>query len=119
MAHGPGQAVGKLIPAVSMSLLGGESPALLGGKYKSNRVYISDMIDCFMATISKSAIDGKTIDLGSGSLVSMRDAIGRIAGILGSNVMPAFRPMPSLTDENVAIADTKIAATLLGWRTTT
>ena len=119
MAYGPGQDVDKLIPAVIMSLLGGESPALSGGNLKSDWIYISDVIDGFVAAISAPAIEGKTIDLGSGGLVTMRDVVGRLAGIIGSDVMPAFGAMPTRPSENVAIADTKLAATLLGWRAIT
>lgn len=119
MVYGPGQATDKLIPAVIMSLLGGESPALSGGNLKSDWVYISDVIDGFVAAIAAPGLEGKTIDLGSGRLVTMRDVVGRLAGIVGSDIMPVFGAMPTRPGENVAIADTKLAATLLGWRATT
>jgi nucleoside-diphosphate-sugar epimerase len=119
MAYGPGQAANKLVPSVILSLLRGESPKLSHGDYKSDRVYIADAIDGFVAAMSAPAIEGKTIDLGSGSLISMRDVAVRLTRIVGSDVMPTFGTLPDRPGENAVVADIELASTLLGWRATT
>jgi UDP-glucose 4-epimerase len=119
MTYGPGQAADKLIPAVTLSLLAGKPPALADGNYKCDWVYISDVIDGFVAAATVQGIEGKTIDLGSGTVVPMRDVVGRLVGIINSDVIPEFGAMPTRPYESVATADTKLAATLLGWRAKT
>ena len=68
MTYGPGQAPTKLIPSVALALLQGERPRLSSGRHRSDWVYISDVIEGFVAAATVSGIEGKTIDLGSGTL---------------------------------------------------
>ena len=49
MSYGPGQAAAKLVPSVTLSLLRGERPMLASGKARLDWVYISDVIDGFVA----------------------------------------------------------------------
>jgi nucleoside-diphosphate-sugar epimerase len=119
MTYGPGQATDKLIPAVTLSLLAGKSPALADGNYECDWVYISDVIDGLVAAATAQGTEGKTIDLGSGTLVRMRDVVGRLVRIINSDVIPEFGAIPTRPYESVATADTRLAATLLGWHAKT
>ena len=68
MTYGPGQAPTKLIPSVALALLQGERSRLSSGRHRSDWVYISDVIEGFVAAATVSGIEGKTIDFGSGTL---------------------------------------------------
>lgn len=66
MTYGPGQAVTKLIPSVTLALLRGERPKLSSGKRCADWVYISDVVEGFVTAATAPGIEGETIDLGSG-----------------------------------------------------
>jgi UDP-glucose 4-epimerase len=119
MTYGPGQAHTKLVPSVTLSLLRREPPRLSSGRYSSDWVYISDVIEGFVAAATTPGIEGKTIDLGSGSLVPMTDIVNRLVTIVGSDVQPEFGALPDRPKENLITADISEAAKNLGWRPTT
>jgi nucleoside-diphosphate-sugar epimerase len=119
MTYGPGQAPSKLIPTVTLSLLRGKRPKLSSGKAYADWVYIDDVIDGFVAAGTAPAIEGATIDLGSGQLTRMSDLIARLVKISGSTVEPDFGALPDRPNENAIAADLLLAEELLGWRPTT
>jgi nucleoside-diphosphate-sugar epimerase len=119
MSYGPGQAVSKLIPSVTLSLLRGERPSLASGKTRLDWVFISDVIDGFVAAATAPGIEGKTIDLGSGTLVSTSNIAGRLVRIIGKDLRPDFGALPDRPNENAVPANTLLAARRLGWRATT
>ena len=119
MAYGPGQATSKLIPSVTLSLLRGKRPKLSSGKTRADWVYISDVIEGFVAAATEPGIEGETIDLGSGVLVSMHDIVGRLVRIVGNDIEPEFGALPDRPNENATAANTFIATKRLGWRATT
>ncbi len=116
MAYGPGQASSKLIPAVALSLLRGERPKLSSGKTSADWVYIDDVIEGFVAAGTAPAIEGATIDLGSGHLTRMSDVVKRLVEISGSKIEPDFGALPDRPNENAIAADLLLAEELLGWR---
>ncbi len=119
MTYGPGQARTKLIPSVTLSLLEREPPRLSSGRYSSDWVYISDVIDGFVAAATTPGIEGKTIDLGTGNLVAMTDIVDRLVTIVGHDIRPEFGALPDRPGENMITADTLIASSSLGWQATT
>ena len=119
MTYGPGQALSKLIPSVTLSLLRGERPKLSSGKASADWAYIDDVIEGFVAAGTAPAIEGATIDLGSGSLTRMNDLVGRLVKISGSKIEPDFGALPDRPNENAITADLLRAEKLLGWRATT
>lgn len=119
MTYGPGQAHTKLIPSVTLSLLRREAPRLSSGRHSSDWVYITDVIDGFVAAATTPGIEGKTIDLGTGSLVPVVDIVDRLITIVGHDVRPEFGALPDRPGENVVSADVSAAAEKLGWRAKT
>jgi nucleoside-diphosphate-sugar epimerase len=119
MTYGPGQAMSKVIPSVTLALLRGESPKLTSGNVRFDWVYIADVIEGFVAAAIAPGIDGMTIDLGSGRLLSLRDVSRRLGDIVGNKIEPVFGALPDRPSENEIAANTATAWERLGWRATT
>jgi UDP-glucose 4-epimerase len=118
MTYGPGQAPTKLVPSVIRSLLAGEPPKLSSGRFRADWVYVSDVIDGFIAAVTEPGIEGQTFDLGTGSLHSVRSLVEKLATIVGSSVEPQFGALPDRPDEREWAANMQTAARL-GWRPST
>ena len=117
--YGPAQAATKLIPSVTLSLLKGEAPKVSSGRRMADWVYIGDVIEGFLAAAMSPEVGSNTIDLGSGSLVSIRDIVTTLVEVVGSQVEPLFGALPDRPAEYELAAETAAAATTLGWRATT
>lgn len=116
MVYGPGQDQRKLIPYVATSLLQGEAPKLSSGQWKADWVYVSDVIDGLIEAGQRPGIEGGTIELGSGTLVSVQDLVRQIVELLGSSVQPLFGSLADRPLEEVHAADVSAAYSTLGWK---
>ena len=117
MVYGPAQTdLTKLIPYVSLSLLRGESPKITSGNRLVDWVYVSDVVDGFMALGQQPGIDGSTIDLGSGSLVSIREIVQLVASIVGGEKFPEFGALPDRPMEPTRLAKTAETFAAIGWK---
>jgi nucleoside-diphosphate-sugar epimerase len=119
MVYGPAQAPGKLIPAVTLSLLKGERPKISSGRRRADWVYVDDVIEGFLAGALTPGIEGMTIDLGSGELTSIRDIVEGLVAIVGPQIEPMFGAVPDRPGENEISANTAIASAKLGWTANT
>jgi len=119
MTYGPGQAVAELIPSVTLALLRGERPKVSSGTVCEDWVYVGDVVEGFTAAATAPGIEGETIDLGTGTLVPMREVVERIAGIVGGDIDQDFSALPARPNENTVAANTSDAAKYLGWRAQT
>jgi nucleoside-diphosphate-sugar epimerase len=117
--YGPGQALTKLIPSVTLALLRGERPKVSSGTVAADSVYITDVVDGFIAAATAPGIEGETIDLGTGTLVPMRTVVDRIVGIVGGDIEPDFGALPDRPNENTTAANAAAATKYLGWRART
>lgn len=116
MTYGPSQNVSKLIPYVTLSLSREEPPKLSNGLWQADWVYVDDVIDGFMAAAHSPNVDGCIIDLGSGSLVSIREVVQQITRLINSRVEPLFGALPDRPLEQVRVADQAYAYAKLGWK---
>ena len=119
MTYGPGQALTKLVPSVTLALLRGERPKVSTGTVSADWVYIDDVVEGFMAAGTAPGIEGETIDFGTGTLVPMRDVVERIVDIVGGDIEPDFGALPDRPNQNAVAANTADAAKYLGWRART
>jgi UDP-glucose 4-epimerase len=119
MTYGPGQDPKKLIPSVTLALLKGESPKLSSGQWQADWVYIDDVIEGFLQAALVPRIEGATIDLGSGTLVSVRTVVEQLVSVIGSDIKPLFEVLPDRPFEQVRLADTVNSFAKLGWKATT
>lgn len=116
MTYGPGQDFRKLIPSVVLSLLKGESPKLSSGQWSADWIYIDDVIDGFLAAAQMPQIEGATLDLGSGTLVTVRELVEKVARYVGSSTQPLFGALPDRVLEPARKAEVMMTFEKLGWK---
>jgi UDP-glucose 4-epimerase len=116
MVYGPGQRnLQKLIPYVTLSLRKGEVPKLMSGDRPVDWIYVDDVVEALLASARVRNLDGKTIDIGSGKLVTVRKVVEKLVQLTGRDITPAFGAKSERPFEQIRVADTKVAEELLRW----
>ncbi|MGH0036615.1 MAG: NAD-dependent epimerase/dehydratase family protein [Myxococcota bacterium] len=117
MAYGPGQNPGKVVPYVAAALLRGETPTLSSGRLESDWIYIDDVTDGLVRAGFVGGVGGLEIDLGTGTLVSLRTVIEKLAAQIGGPASPEFGSRTERPLERSRVARLDEATRLLGgWR---
>lgn len=119
MTYGPGQQPAKLIPYTALALLRGEVPQLSRGDRVLDWVYVDDAIDALVLAARRPGIEGRTLDVGGGLAVSIRDVVTRIVRLIDPSIRPAFGSRPDRPDPGRRVADVVSTAATLGWCATT
>ena len=119
MTYGPRQRPEKLIPSVTLSLLRGDTPTVKNPDRKVDWIYVKDAAEGILAAgAASSAVEGRTIDLGSGALVPIREVVKEIQSHVGG----AASIHLSKSEKSVGVdgrrADAESAHRLLGWAPT-
>lgn len=118
-AYGPGQDSHKLIPYVIGALLRGEAPRLTSGLLHADWTYVDDMIDGLLTAAAADQAVGQVVDLGSGTLVSVREVVRHLVRLVGAAVEPEFAALPDRPQEQFRAAAAARTRALIGWRATT
>jgi nucleoside-diphosphate-sugar epimerase len=117
MVYGPGQLdLRKLVPYVILSLLRGEAPQLTSGQREIDWVYVGDVADAFVAAAASPDPCRSWIDVGSGTLCSIRSLVERLVEVVDPTIVPVFGAIEDRPHEQVRTADVEAAATAIGWR---
>lgn len=117
MTYGPGQSdLQKLIPYVILSLLTGQAPRLSSGERLVDWIYVHDVVEGLLAAAVESKAVGATVDLGSGTLVSIRSVVEQIATIVASGTEFQFNAFADRPMEQVRVADAANSFEVLGWK---
>lgn len=117
MVYGPGQTdLSKLIPYVTLSLLRGESPQLSSGQRPIDWIYVSDVVDGLLAIASTPEIEGQTVEIGSGALVTIRTVVERLAQLINSQAKPLFGARPERPLERIRSAQTGATYEQIRWK---
>jgi len=116
MVYGPGQwDLVKVLPYVMVSLFGGTSPALGSGARELDWVFVDDVVDGMLAIGAAPDIDGQTVDLGSGTLTSVRRVVEQAAALIGSDAQVRFGVIPDRPLERPCAARAEETRRLIGW----
>jgi nucleoside-diphosphate-sugar epimerase len=116
MVYGPGQwDVTKLLPYVTTSLLAGSPPALGSGTREMDWVFVEDVVEGFMTIARSSALDGRSIDLGTGILTSNRSIVEQVAALVGGDVSVRFGALADRPFERPRVARVQETQQLTGW----
>ncbi|MBK5281658.1 MAG: NAD-dependent epimerase/dehydratase family protein, partial [Nitrospiraceae bacterium] len=94
MTYGPYQDTGKLIPSVILSFQEGRSPKLSSGRWQADWIYVDDVIEGFLAAAQRPDVEGCTLDLGSGTLISVRAIVEQLVAIMRPSIQPLFGVLP-------------------------
>jgi UDP-glucose 4-epimerase len=117
MVYGPGQRdLKKLIPYVVLALSRSEGPALTNGSRRIDWVYVEDVVRALLAAAVAQGIDGETIDVGSGNLVTIREVVEQLCHLMQSKVSPQFGALPPRPLEIEACANVERSIALLRWK---
>ena len=117
MVYGPGQQdLRKIIPYVILSLLRDEAPNLSSGTRPVDWIYVEDVVNGLLAMGIAPDINGKTMDLGSGKSVTVRNVVEMICNIMQTPHAPKFGAIPDRPMEQIRIAEISSAFEQLGWR---
>jgi len=117
MVYGPAQVdLTKLIPYATLSLLRGETPKITSGDRLVDWIYVSDVVDGFIALAKAPGVDGATIELGSGTLVSIREIVQQLASVVDPRARVEFGALPDRPLEPTRIAKTAETFARMGWK---
>jgi UDP-glucose 4-epimerase len=116
MVYGPAQQdPTKLIPYVIDRVLNGEAPQITSGRRLIDWVYVDDIAIGLARMAVLPGTAGKTVDLGSGSLISTADLVEQVCELMGARVRPVFGAIPDRPMEPVTAARSEETRRMLGW----
>ncbi|HVT47338.1 MAG TPA: NAD(P)-dependent oxidoreductase [Vicinamibacterales bacterium] len=117
MVYGPAQFDrSKLVPYVIQSLLRGESPRLSSGTRLVDWIYVADVVEGLLALAATPGIEGRTLDLGSGRLISIRTIVETLCRLTRLDVEPSFGALAERPMESQRVADVDATFRAVGWR---
>lgn len=117
MVYGPAQKdLTKLIPYVVLSVLQGRVPKISSGHRLVDWIYVSDVINGLLALAGAPNADGATLDIGSGSLVSIREIVQQVILVAGADINAEFGALADRPLEPVRTARTADTFAKTGWK---
>ena len=120
MVYGPGQAdLTKLVPYVTTAFLRGERPKLSSGIRLVDWICVDDVVDGLIACAHASSAAGRTLDLGSGEVCSIREIVQQLRDLVPGAPEPRFGAVPDRPLERLGKADVATSYKLIGWKPST
>jgi UDP-glucose 4-epimerase len=117
MVYGPAQRdTTKLIPYVIRTLLSSEVPKLSSGIRPVDWIYVDDVVDGLLKCAVMPGVEGKTIDLGSGELVTIREMVEMLRASVAPGAWLGFGELPDRPFERVSAANVAESWVLLSWQ---
>ena len=117
MVYGPDQKdLNKLIPYVILSLLSGKIPKLSSGQRLVDWIYIDDVINGLLAIAKAQNIEGSMIDLGTGSLVAVRNVVENLFKLIDPKARPSFGGLQDRPMETEIFANVNETYSKIGWK---
>ena len=116
MVYGPGQRdTQKVVPYSILSALRGEAARLSSGARPVDWIYVGDVVEGLLRLAAAPDLEGETLDLGSGELVTVREVVERIANALDAPP-PEIGALPDRPLEPTRRARLERTAARTGWR---
>lgn len=117
MVYGPGQMdTTKLVPYIGSQLVKGRLAELSSGLQQFDWIYIDDVIDALLAIATRPGVNGRSIDVGTGTLSSVADVARGIAHRFGRVDLLRLGAIPDRKSEPTRAADVARTATVLEWQ---
>jgi UDP-glucose 4-epimerase len=118
MTYGPGQSIKKLIPHSIACMLRGDPLKIASPDRKIDWIYVEDVARGLVAAAAAPDLEGKSVDLGSGQLVEIRDVVRRIRRLISPDAVVEFGALSGRAFEQERFADAAATYALTGWRST-
>jgi nucleoside-diphosphate-sugar epimerase len=115
MGYGPGQPRTKLIPSILESLLRSEAPRLASGRQEFDWTYVDDLVEGIAVAAVASGVEGRTFEIGTGRLTSVRQIAERLVELVGTPIQPHWGALPDRPLEEPRAARIAEAQQALGW----
>lgn len=115
MAYGPGQRPSQLVPHAIASLLQKRAPLLSDGSYAADWIYVDDVVEGLLRAARRPTLCGRTVELGTGRLSTVREVAERIAALLDARIPLRFGDRPEGTHPVRPAADVAATRALLDW----
>lgn len=116
VGYGPGQPADKLIPYVISQLISGQEPKLSSGRWKTDWIYIDDMVEGILRCGVVPGIEGSTIDIGTGELASVREIVDKLVILTEPLATPHFGALPDRFSEHTPVANITHAWEKIRWK---
>jgi nucleoside-diphosphate-sugar epimerase len=115
LTYGPGQDASRFLPQIIKGCLENRSFPTSAGQQLRDFCYVQDVVEAVFAAFSQAAVRGETINVGSGTGVTIRQMIETVRAQIGKGE-PLFGELAYRPGENMALyADVSKAKRLLGW----
>jgi NAD dependent epimerase/dehydratase len=116
---GPRQSTRAVLPTILLQLIEGKTELTLGRTdTRRDMTYVSDTVEGFVLAALANGIEGETIQLGTGMMVSIQDMVDVALKITGRHarvVTDERRLRPDASEVLVLLSDPSRAKSLLGW----
>jgi dTDP-glucose 4,6-dehydratase len=116
---GPRQSSRAVVPAIIAQCFAGETIQLGSVETTRDFNFVSDTVAAFLRGAESSKAVGKTINVGSGSEISIGGLVTRVAKLLGREIKVETHPgrlRPPGSEVERLLADNTLARTLLKWQ---
>jgi nucleoside-diphosphate-sugar epimerase len=116
MVYGPAQQdATKLIPYVIGRVSRGQAPDITSGRRLIDWVYVSEVAEGLARMALAPDISGRTVDLGSGSLITTAELVEKICDLMGGKVKPRFGALADRPMEPTRVARIDETRHILQW----
>ncbi len=118
MVYGPGQKDhNKLLPYVILNTFSGEPPKVSSGNRLIDWIYLDDVVDGLINMLDSSFnIHGKTIDLGSGELISVKEITNLTINLINPKLKAYFGAVEDRPFEQTRVANIEKTHQQINWR---
>ena len=118
--YGPRQSARAIIPTVISQILDGKKSLSLGNLTPTRDLtFVSDTVSGFLAAAVSPQTVGETVNLGTGSEISIGDLVAKIAYIMGREVKITSdeqRVRPAKSEVERLLSNPSKMSSLTGWR---
>ncbi len=118
-AYGPKDNAGWFLPALILTLLRGEEPAMTAGKQLCDYLYVEDAAEALLRVVENPAAGG-IFNLGSGSATTIRDVAERTRDLIDPSLSLGLGKVPYAPGQRMRLeADVTRLCHATGWKPTT
>lgn len=118
--YGPRQSARAIIPTVISQILDGKETLSLGNLTPTRDLtFVSDTVSGFLAAAASPQTAGETVNLGTGSEISIGDLVAKIASIMGCEVKITSdeqRVRPAMSEVERLLSNPGKMRALTGWK---